>query len=253
MKALQPLLGFNAACLWRLVRAGPQQFWRACRESFIAASGEGSPYRTGIPRIPLGDILGERRPVIRLPMVPYEDGMLPGEQAMALLAILVAERPEEVLEIGTYMGHTARLMAENLENAIIHTVDLPETFSAATDPERRLAKDDFHLIERRRVGREFKGQPCAARIRQHFFDTAEFDFRGKGRPTFFFIDGSHTYDYCRNDSEQCFALCSGRGVFVWHDCDIHHPGVVRLILEWREMGRDIRRITGTSLAYWKSG
>jgi len=41
-------------------------------------------------------------------------------------------------------------------------------------------------------------------------------------------------------------------VIPWHDCDETHPGVVRLISEWRRQGKDIKRIAGTSIAYWKS-
>lgn len=229
----------------------PRDFLRACR---VALRAHGVPVRGPyrIPRISLGDVLGERRPVIRMPVMRYEDGMLPSDQAMALLSILVAEGPKEVLEIGTYMGHTTRLMAENLETATIHTVDLPETLSDENRTVGGLVKDDFHLIRKRVVGREYREQAAAMRIRQHFADTATWDFREAGRPTFFFIDGSHTYGYCRNDSEKCYDLCAGRGVFLWHDCDKRHAGVQRLISEWRDAGRDIRVIGGTSLAYWKS-
>ena len=69
--------------------------------------------------------------------------------------------------------------------------------------------------------------------------------------TFFFIDGSHTYDYAKHDSEECYRLCAGHGVFLWHDCDPMHPGVERLIAEWRSLGRDVRRVAATTLAYWK--
>jgi hypothetical protein len=86
---------------------------------------------------------------------------------------------------------------------------------------------------------------------QHFGDTAEMDFSRFGRPAFFFIDGSHTYEYCKNDSEKCLAICPGGGTFLWHDCDMTHPGVVRFIAEWRNLGRNIVRIQGTVLAYWK--
>lgn len=206
----------------------------------------------GIPEIDLGEILGDRKPVIRLSIMRYEDGMLPSNQAMALLAILVTEAPDEVLEIGTFMGYTTRQIAENLETAIIHTVDLPEDFSVEGDPEQNVPKDDFHLITQRIVGREFIGHPCATRIKQHFADTASWAFREAGHPNCFFIDGSHTYKYCKNDSEKCFELCGGRGVFLWHDCDYLHPGVVRFLSEWRQQGRGIRRISGTALAYWKS-
>jgi len=189
---------------------------------------------------------------IQLPIRNYVDGMLPTEHALALASLLMADQPSEVLEIGTYMGHTSKLMASNLPTAKIHTVDLPlQTMPAPSGP-GELVKDDFHLIAGRVVGREFKNQPCANRITQHFGDTAHWNFAEAGRPSFFFIDGAHTYDYVKNDSEKCLALCAGRpATFVWHDCDDQHPGIVRFLLEWRALGRDVRRIDGTTLAWWR--
>jgi hypothetical protein len=78
------------------------------------------------------------------------------------------------------------------------------------------------------------------------------DFCQFGRPDFFFIDGAHTYEYCKQDSEKCYQLCNGSGTFLWHDCNKDHPGVLRFIREWRGAGRNISLIEGTALAYWKS-
>jgi hypothetical protein len=251
--AIRVLLGFNVVALMYLVRLKPRLFVEACRNAFLASRRQATVSEmNAIPVIDLGDILGDRRPLVRLVAMRPEDGMLPNDQIMSLLAILVAEAPSEVLEIGTFMGYSSRQMAENLEWGTIHTVDLPEDFSPEHDPHQEIPKDDVHLMLRRVVGREFKGLPCASRIKQHFTDTAVWDFREAGKPTFFFIDGSHTYEYCKNDSEKCFAVCDGKGVFLWHDCDDAHPGVVRFVSEWRAMGRDIRRISGTPIAYWKS-
>lgn len=253
MKTLLKLpLGFNAVALTHLLSLNPQRFVTACHSAYVSSREAVPQVSLPIPEMGLGEILDPRKPLIHLSVMRYEDGMLPSNQAMALLSILAAEAPREVLEIGTFMGHTTRQMAENLPMGTIHTVDLPEDFSAEQDSESGIPKDDFHLIARRVVGRDFIGQPCASRIRQHFADTAQWDFREAGRPTFFFIDGSHTYEYCKSDSEKCFEICDGRGVFLWHDCDEFHPGVVRFLSEWRELGRDIRRIAGTSIAYWKS-
>ncbi|HWB61285.1 MAG TPA: class I SAM-dependent methyltransferase [Chthoniobacteraceae bacterium] len=243
------IFGFNLASLVSLFKMKPMVFLRSCKTAFEGARNVDP---VGIPEITLDEILGDRRPSIRMQVIPYEDGMLPSSQALALAAILVAEQPAEVLEIGTFIGNTTRLMAENAPNAIIHTVDLPEDFSAGSDPVANVPKDDFHLIQKRVVGKNYKDLPCASRIRQHFADTATWDFREAGHPVFFFIDGSHTYEYCKSDSEKCLELCGGRGVFLWHDYDRGHPGVVRFISEWRRKGRDIRRIAGTPLGYWKS-
>ena len=261
-KAVQNLAGLNVACLVRGLRLGPSEAWAAARACFAAAHPleerielERKKLRQfledSIPGLPLENILAGRKAAITLDFVKYEDGMLPFQDLLALASILAVEAPASALEIGTFMGYTTKAMATNLANATIHTIDLPLNYSEKMETASAIPKDDFHLIKRRVVGQEFAGQDFPCRIVQHFGDTATFDFQNFGKTDFFFIDGSHTYEYCRQDSEKCFALCRGRGVFLWHDCDESHPGVVRFVREWRELGRDIVRIEGTALAYWK--
>src|SRR5258705_4425601 len=179
---------------------------------------------------------------------PYQDGQLPDDQAYILLSILVAAAPKAVLEIGTFFGHTALHMAENLPDSIIHTVDLPTDFVSYVPA--RWMKTDHHLITRRDVGKCFRDHPLRSHIIQHFADTASWDFYEVGQPvpTFFFIDGSHSYDYVYNDSEKCFKLCNYQGIFLWHDVDENHGAVIRFLHEWCELGLDVRQISGTPLA-----
>lgn len=257
-KFLQALLGLNLAAGLRGLRRGPRQMFRASRAGCLAAR----PFESSaeekfleefhaIPEVSAESVLGERKAEIKLRVMQYEDGMMPTRDAIALLSILVAENPERVLEIGTFMGHTTRAMAENVERTTVHTMDLPPDFAANHDSGSVLPKDDFHLIARRVVGREFKGRACESRIVQHFGDTAVMDFKSTGQPTFFFIDGSHTYEYCKSDSEKCLAIAPRGSTFLWHDCNLTHPGVVRFVTEWRQAGRNLVRIQGTDLAYWK--
>lgn len=243
------LLGANLESLRWLFRGGPMMWGRVCRQLRQTAD---APH--DLPEITLREILAGREPVVTLPVTGYRHGMLPPEQLVTVLAILKAEQPKEVLEIGTFKGQTTRMMAEALDDVIVHTVDLPPDFSADADAHRELPKNDFHLIAEGRsaVGQEFSGLPCASRIRQPFGDSTTWDFAQAGSPTFFFIDGSHTYEYCRNDSEKCLALQKGPAVFLWHDVDGHHPGVVKMLMEWRAMGRDVRRIMYMPIGYWKS-
>lgn len=249
----------NGASMVRGLRLGFPEFMNGCFASLDAVHPRQNRVENQnrrelefIPETALDDILPTRKVEILLSVQRYEDGMLPVHEAMALLSVLVADPPREVLEIGTFMGHTTKALAENLKDSTIHTVDLPLEFSPPQDSKDAPPMDDFHLIARRVVGREFKGQPVERRIKQHFGDTAVIDFQQFGKPSFFFIDGSHTYEYCKQDSEKCFALCKGAGTFLWHDVDDSHPGVVKFILEWRNMGRNICRIKGTALAFWKS-
>lgn len=242
-------LGVNPAAFLHLAAGRPRRFSDACLRAFRAAREVPPRSAFAIPTIALSQVLGDRRPRVELTVIPHEDGTLPPHELLALLAILVDEQPAEVLEIGTFMGHTTAQMAGALPSAIVHTVDLPLDFQPSD--RRGLPKDDFHLVSRREVGREFKSLPIARRIQQHFADTAAWNFSEAGHPTFFFIDGSHTYEYAKHDSEACYSLCPPGSVILWHDCDPHHPGVERLIFEWRSRGRDVRRIDGTTLAYWK--
>jgi len=244
-RAIQFLLGLNAASIIRGLRLGFPEFVHGCFASInsthpFQARSDNRVKRelAEIPELSVDEILGTRKTHIRLNVREYEDGMLPIRDAIALLAVMRVENPMEVLEIGTFMGHTTNAMAENLPDSLIHTIDLPPEFSLEQD-QSDLPKDDF------------KGKATERRIRQHFGDTATFDFQGLGHPTFFFIDGSHTYEYCKQDSEKCLDVCGGTGTFMWHDCDSAHPGVVKFINEWRSDGRDVLRIVGTSLAYWK--
>lgn len=249
---LKVILGMNLGSLSHLARGQFSEFWNGCMCALSSGRFPPPTSNLPIPPIGLGEILKERSAKIILNASRTEEGILPCEQAMALVSILAVEKPKSVLEIGTFMGATTLLLAENCPEATIHTVDLPIGFEPHQPHRNELPKDDFHLISRRVVGREFQGKPVASRIVQHFADTAQWDFAPVKSATFFFIDGSHTYEYCKNDSNKCYDLCGGRGVFLWHDCDRNHPGVVRFLMEWRSVGRDIRRIEGTPLAYWKN-
>jgi len=244
------LLGSNIAAIIRGLRFGPKDFYRCCSLNLAITHPMESSLMAALPQVELSDIIKGRKFSVRLEIGDHVDGSLPADQAFILVSLLTVEQPPEVLEIGTFMGHTSKLMAENLKQSIIHTVDLPLDYSLAAS-KSDVTKDDFHLITARQVGREFLNTPFTSRIVQHYADTMNWDFSGVGNPTFFFIDGSHTYEACRNDSEKCYAACKGKGTFLWHDCDSSHPGVLRALAEWRKLGRDVVRIRGTPLGYWK--
>jgi hypothetical protein len=169
-----------------------------------------------------------------------------------LVDLVLHYRPAIVLEIGTYFGHTTRKIAEAGAGwgIVVHTLDLPLPPEWGYMVGTGMPKSNPELIRRRDVGREYRGLECADRILQWYGDSATWNFSHAAGATFMFIDGSHTYEYVRNDSEKCWDLCLGKGVIVWHDVDATSPGVVRLVSEWRQIGRPITQIRGTWLAYY---
>lgn len=243
------ILGFNLISFIHLCKNGPSLFIEACKRSFTASHTTDTSILSTIPVVSLEELLGGSKQTISLNISTKEDGAMPYYQAIPFVSLLVKHNPLVVVEVGTFLGHTTKLIAQNLPEATVHTMDLPPDFLNKEDTVKNLAKDDFHLIEKRKTGREFLGTQYENRITQHLGDTATYDFNVIKDATFFFIDGSHTYDYCKNDSEKCYEICGGKGVFLWHDCDFAHPGVVQCIKEWRDLGRPIVRIEGTPLAY----
>ena len=177
------------------------------------------------------------------------DGSLGRNELRWVLQLAKQQKPKAVLEIGTYFGSTTYNLAVNLPNAVIHTVDLPPNFWGGNDPHVP-PKDDLHLIQGRRLGEAFRGQPEAARIVQHLGDTARYDFSAIHEPLgMFFIDGSHNYQYARNDSLVCLSLASGPALVLWHDCDAAHPGVADWLGEMVAAGIPVRRLANSTLAF----
>ena len=194
-----------------------------------------------LPLVSLTEVL-RSRPIIRVDgTYTYVDGSLPWFDLVALLGIAVDRDPQSLVEIGTLHGHTTRLLAINLPNAQINTIDLPEEPDLDQSP---LPKDDFHLIRGRRLGQEFRSDSSIRNVTQLLGDTAAMPFP---KAELFYIDGSHTYEYVKNDTLKAMAIDEAKTI-VWHDCDQYHPGVTRWLREMVDMGNPVKRIKDTNLA-----
>ena len=246
---VKTVLGCNVQSLIQLFSQGFNSFLLASQRAFTAAHTADTYDLLTIPHVPIESLLNGSNQEVIITVGKKSDGMLPYEQALALLSIVVTKNPKTIVEVGTFLGHTTKALAQNARLAHIHTLDLPENFQLTE--KTKTNKDDFHLISSRSVGREFIRTSYASRITQHYGDSKTFDFTTIGAADFFFIDGSHTYEYCKNDSNKSLAIAEDGAIFIWHDCDFAHPGVVKFIKEWRSLGRNIVRIEGTPLAYYK--
>jgi predicted O-methyltransferase YrrM len=125
-------------------------------------------------------------------------------------------QPRLIVEIGTYRGASTRLILDNCtEAARVFTIDLPpnaaiEAVQAATDEA---------LIKHRVVGADFVNHPRKSQATQIFGDT--FDPKTwqqiPNGIQFAFIDGSHSYNAVRNDTEKLWPKLASDAVVIWHD------------------------------------
>jgi hypothetical protein len=158
-------------------------------------------------------------------------------------------KPKVIFEIGTYRGAGALHWAGNAPEAEVYTLDLPP----AAAPSLAVTEgDSAHIkVHAETANMEFEGKPEARRIHCLYGDTASFDFSPfAGKVDLFFIDGSHSYEYVRNDTLKAYPCCKPGSVIAWHDYGrLGFNGVSKWLHELRGQGKEIYRIPGGSVAY----
>lgn len=168
-----------------------------------------------------------------------------------LLTIAAAVRntdPRNLLEIGTFDGNTTLQMALNSDPAaIIHTLDLPQGANATALPVHEL--DWKYIDDQRKAQRKYVGSAVEGKIRQHFGDSTRFDFGTFCEPgpvDFCFIDGGHTYECVRSDTQNAMKVMASDGIILWHDFDPGCVGVYEYICELSQT-HQVTHLDGTRL------
>lgn len=182
---------------------------------------------------------------LRVPGVPI-DGQVSRDELALLVGITKWIAPAKVFEFGTFDGSTTLNLAMNVPSATIYTIDLPEDNAKTGFPidrinealtpggskrrgsKRRFDGTEFYLtLSDNSVSPESPIQPI--RMDSKEFDTSPY----KGAIDVVFVDGAHTYEYCRSDSEKAFEMVSPNGIIIWHDYGGYtvFPGVTEYLNE----------------------
>ena len=180
----------------------------------------------------LNDILPDTGELLELRMIvfPAARASLSIQEFAVLLLLLKRVNAKKIFEFGTFKGISISQLTLNLPlESEIYTLDLPEnatsTSFAIVDPD-----------EAAFAAEQGKGTlvPAALRPRIRFLqqDSAMFDETPFiGRMDFVFVDGAHSYDYVKSDSEKGWRMLRSGGIIAWHDYRPQDPDVVRFLLE----------------------
>ena len=174
----------------------------------------------------------------------------PGNQDARGLAYLVALgkalNAKTIFEIGTYNGVTALTLARNLLSATVNTLDLP----AGKQPRYPLLASAGDLANLANgAHRAYEGRPEAVRIRQFLEDSARFDFSPfESSAQLVYVDGAHSTEYLKNDTEAAFRIVADPGVVVWDDYWRRVPTVAHYLE--RLNGRLLYRLPDSRLIIW---
>lgn len=166
-------------------------------------------------------------------------------EGAALAALIARVQARRVFEFGTYKGVSTTQLALNLaEDGRVFTLDLPDKLDAGS---LRVDKP----VERQIAAESGKGSlvPDDVRSKITFLhaDSAVFDTTPyEASMDLVFVDGAHSYDYVRNDTDKGLSLLRSGGVIAWHDCAPNHRDVVRAL---KQTGLPINLVRGTALAF----
>jgi hypothetical protein len=142
-------------------------------------------------------------------------------------------------------------MALNAPQADVYTLDLPEEVSAAEVETLTKGDKEWVRLSRTSTGFAFLGHPAAARIHQLRGNSLTFD-----PPAFLantdlcFIDGGHSYECIKADTETALKILSPGGVIVWDDYTWFIDGVSDYLTELR-LTLPLHRIAGSQLVLYR--
>lgn len=208
-----------------------------------------------IPSAPVTDYIGNDVS-LRLLELDGADGNVTGFELAAIAAIAKQNGKEGIFEIGTFDGRTALNLASNTSDSCnIYTLDLPSDRVASTD--LKIAAGDEKFINKQESGARFANTLFAGRITQLWGDSATFDYTHyEGKMDVVFVDGSHSYDYVKNDTDTALRLLKpSGGVILWHDYGSPYwKDLTRALNELyheRAEFSSMKHLRGTTVVVWR--
>lgn len=205
-----------------------------------------------IPAVGLAEIVDHDLPVKML-CPDMAGGNVTLHELLAINHLVNKHQPRRMFEIGTFNGRTALNMAANAPaGAEVVTLDLPR--AGLDSAALRLEDGDVPFVDKPASGTCFAATCYAGQIRQVYGDSATFDISPyAGKMDLVFVDGSHSYEYVKADSQTALRLLkSSGGVILWHDYGSScWPGVAKALGELLDAPEgkrlSLRHIAGTSL------
>ena len=135
---------------------------------------------------------------------------------------------KNILEIGTHRGFTTNNIAVNTEGRIT-TVDI------CKDMELHLKFQNNEILSREEVGNAITAQNVNSVIEHSDIFFARYIKEGL-KFDGIFIDGDHSYEQVKKDTENALKCCTPGGIIVWHDVYNKEGADVKTMAQPNNMG-----------------
>jgi hypothetical protein len=157
-------------------------------------------------------------------------GDLPNEKGLIFLCLLARAGYSPIVEFGTFRGRTTYNLALNSDGNVT-TVDIGNAAGQAIDVDVNIEKLAYPA---HKTGELFLEAPDSirSRIKQVIGDSTKLEFPDLyGKTGMVIVDGGHSYEVCKSDSEKALRLVREGGVIIWDDYGPYWPGVKQALDE----------------------
>jgi hypothetical protein len=200
--------------------------------------------------------------------LPSSDiGSLTTLEATMIVALLKIFNPSKIFEFGTFLGYTTSILTRNSkDSSIVFSLDLDVNSNQVNSLELNefsnqdvLTNDiinDAFLSKIQSVKGEFYLSDMSAlqksRIKLLKQNSLELDVNNLSLVNeidFCFIDGGHTYEIVKSDTEKAFLMAKKNSIILWHDYNSKIHGDVTSYLMDLSDTYTIYHIANTMLAF----
>lgn len=193
-----------------------------------------------IREVTLSDVFGEEIDKVEAPYgTVNETTGKPNQAELFIVNVLARHRgARNIFEFGTFTGRSTYYFTGATPDTRVITLDLPP------GPGRTIPDVGLYFIKSDREDR----------ITQLLTDSRKFDPAPyEKKMDFIFVDGDHSYEGVKNDTEKAFKMLAPGGVILWHDYGASSDlGLVRYFVEFTQQ-TPLFRIKKTSLLLYVDG
>ena len=160
-------------------------------------------------------------------------------EGAALAALIQLSKAKRVFEFGTYKGVSTTQLALNLPvDGIVYTLDLPEDHPIYLEYSRLASETGMKILV---------PEDVVSKVQFLKSDSAEFDTTPyRNSIDLVFVDGYHSYEYVKNDTEKGWEMLRPGGIIAWHDCVPDRPEIIRYLKSLNPLPK---LVESTSLAF----
>ena len=154
--------------------------------------------RLTLPALSLADLFPDfDERMVSIGQIPRGGWSTPLADLLMFLKIAVCTEPKRLMEIGSFRGYTALLLAQHVS------------------PDAKIVTIDRHPDH----GEAYRKTPLARMIERRVGETDRAMFAQDAPASYdlIFVDADHSYRSVRNDTELVLPLLSPVGFIVWHD------------------------------------